>query len=185
LDLPDYIDWDLVLAFLSRSRYPLDYLSIEIQQYGNDEDELPRILAAILSVSTLKMVCWPQSVALLLEYLSSSPLVPRLEHLTVESLGSANYDLLVEMLHCRRNPELGAKLRSLRLIVTNWEDLPKVPKWPPGRLNMIIGLRSPKAQCFSFRKRTPLILLSGVGVNLEDRFRKFGSPNNARQISGQ
>jgi hypothetical protein len=119
---------DVVLAFLSRSRYPLDYLSIEIQQYRNDEDELPRILAAILSVSTLKMVCWPQSVALLLEYLSSSPLVPRLEHLTVEFLGSVNYDILVEMLYCRRNPELGAKLWSLRFIVTNWEDLPKVPK---------------------------------------------------------
>jgi hypothetical protein len=134
LDLPDYIDWDVVLAFLSHSRCPLDDLSIDIQHYGDDGDELPRILPAISSVSTLKMVCWPRAVTVLLECLSSSSLVPWLEHLTVESVGSVDYEVLVEMLRRRRNPDHGVGLRSLRLRVTDREDLLEVTKWPLGIL---------------------------------------------------
>jgi hypothetical protein len=134
LELPDYIDWDGVLAFLSRSRCPLDYLSIHIQHYGDEGDELPRILPAISSVSTLKMICWPRAVTVLLECLSSSSLMPRLEHLMVESVGSVDYEVLVEMLRRRRNPEHGVILRSLRLRVTDRVDLPEETKWPLGNL---------------------------------------------------
>ncbi|KAJ7226215.1 hypothetical protein C8J57DRAFT_1586069 [Mycena rebaudengoi] len=203
LDLPDYIDWDIVLAFLSRSRCPLDYLSIDIQHYGDDEDELPRILPAISSVSTLKMVCWPRDVTVLLECLSSSSLVPPLEHLTVESVGSVDYEVLVEMLRRRRNPEHGIKLRSLRLSITGREDLSEVTKWPLGNLvsselnrliadglDLLLICRSfivgedketeydywpaePNGMLFSFRKCAPLTHLSGVEVDREDRFQEI------------
>ncbi|KAJ7451521.1 hypothetical protein B0H11DRAFT_1877212 [Mycena galericulata] len=135
LEIPDYMPLIDVTSLISRSSCVLHHVVIAA---GYLEAAAADLFEALPSLESLKIDVY-EHADILVRCLNSSDVLPRIKALTILSSTPPyiNYELLIQMLHRRRNPNNRFKIESCHLNFTDlWDDPAEfeAPTWSPGYL---------------------------------------------------
>jgi hypothetical protein len=132
LEIPDHLPLDDITSLISRSSCVLHHVA------GYPEAAAAKLFEALPSLERLQIDVY-EHADVLVRCLNSSDVLPRIRALKILSSTPPyiNYELLIQMLHRRRNPDNKFKIESCHLNFTDlWDDPAEfeAPTWSPGYL---------------------------------------------------